>query len=119
MPVEAINITQNSVEVRVNSTGEKFIVSSPKVQIVTAGKVGPPGPPGTNADGTFEWVTQSFTPEASQREFTLSFTPRAGSVSVYLNGLSERFWSLSGLNVTLEDPTLVSDSVMISYQKEI
>ena len=46
MPVESIKVTQKKIEVTVKSTGQKITVASPKVQIVTAGKIGPSGPVG-------------------------------------------------------------------------
>lgn len=119
MPAETVNVSQHAIEVRIKSSGEKLIVSSPRVQLVTAGKVGPPGPPGVSADGAFEWVTQTFDLADPQQEFVLDFEPRAGSVFVYLNGLLERFWSLTDSTVTLEDSALEGDSIVISYQKEI
>lgn len=53
MPVESVKVTQQKIEVTVRSTGQKLTVSSPHVQIVTAGKVGPSGPAGpAGAAGT-------------------------------------------------------------------
>lgn len=118
MPVESVKVTQNKIEVAVRSTGQKLVVSSPKVQIATVGKVGPSGPAGTDADAAFEWVTQSLELADPQQEFVLDFEPRAGSVFVYLNGLLERFWGLVGTTLTLEDSALEGDAVLISYQKE-
>lgn len=46
MPVESVKVTQQKIEVTVKSTGQRITVASPKVQIVTAGKVGPSGPVG-------------------------------------------------------------------------
>jgi hypothetical protein len=67
----------------------------------------------------FEWANQTFSLVNPQQEFLLDFEPRAGSVFVYLNGLLERFWSLMGTTVTLEDPALEGDTVTVNYQKEI
>lgn len=91
------------------------MVSSPRVEIVTAGKLGPPG---KNADATFEWATQSFDLEDSQQEFLFDSQPREGSVFVYLNGLLERFWSITGMTLTLGDSALEGDAVTVRYQKE-
>jgi len=92
------------------------------LEIIEVGIQGPPGKAGAtgqNADATFEWVTQIFDLESSQQEFVLSFEPRAGSVFVYLNGLLERFWSLTDTTVTLDDSALEGDTVTVNYQKEI
>ena len=118
MPVESVKVTQQKIEVAVRSTGQQLTVSAPKVQLVTAGKVGPPGPAGADADASFEWVTQTFNLASSQQEFELDFAPRTGSAFVYLNGLLEQFWSIVDSTVTLDDSALTGDTVMISYQKE-
>lgn len=41
-----VTVKRSSVHVTVKSTGERITVSSPKVRIVTVGKLGPPGPEG-------------------------------------------------------------------------
>ncbi len=50
MSAESVNVTLSSIEVRVKSSDEKIIVSSPRVQIVTAGRIGPSGPVGPKGD---------------------------------------------------------------------
>lgn len=82
-------------------------------------EVGEPGPSGADADGAFIWTTQVFNLVASQQEFELDFTPREGSLFVYLNGLLERFWSLVNTTLVLDDSAVTGDSIVISYQKEI
>lgn len=119
MSTESVKVTLRPIEVTVRSSGEKVTVSSSDVQIVTAGKVGPPGPAGASADGSFEWVTQAFELVDAQQEFILDDEPRAGSVFIYLNGLLERFWSLIGITITLDDIAVAGDTVIITYQKEI
>ena len=118
MPVESVKVTQKKIEVTVKSTGQRLVVSSPRVQVVAAGKVGPSGPAGANADATFQWTTQVFELSGSQQTFELNDPPRSGSVFVYLNGIAERFWNISELTVTLDDIALEGDTVTISYQKE-
>lgn len=118
MPVEAVKITQKQIEVTVKSTGQRLTVSSPKVLTATAGKVGPPGPAGANADAAFEWVTQTFEIVAPEQEFNLDFSPRANSVFVYLNGLLELSWTLSESSITVADILLSGDTLVINYQKE-
>jgi len=119
MSTDSIRLNVNTVNVAVRSSGEKILVSSPRVEIVTAGRIGPSGPAGENADATFEWATQSFDLAEPRQEFVLDFAPRAGSIFVYLNGLMERFWSITDLTITLEDLALEGDTVMVRYQKEI
>jgi len=114
-----VKVSQKATIVTVKSTGQKIIVSSPRVKLVTVGKIGSPGPAGENADATFEWATQTFDLAEPQQEFVLNFAPRAGSLVVYLNGLMERFWSITDLTITLEDLALEGDTLMVRYQKEI
>lgn len=114
MPVDSVKVTQKKIEVTVKSTGQKLVVSSPQVQIVTAGKVGPPGPPGNGAI----WITQAFNLENSQQDFGLNFQPRTGYVFVYLNGLLEHLWTYADMTVTLDDAALEGDIVTVIYQKE-
>src|ERR1044071_6126623 len=102
MSEPTVKVTTKPVVITVKSTGQRLVVSSPQVKIVTAGKLGPPGPAGESADGTFTWTAQAFDLVESQQDFVLEFAPRAGSISVYLNGLFERYWSIAGQIVTLE-----------------
>lgn len=83
------------------------------------GERGPKGEDGVSADAAFEWATQPFELADTQQEFELNDMPRTGSVSVYLNGLLERFWELTDLTLTLQDAALAGDTVTITYQKEI
>jgi uncharacterized membrane protein len=99
-------------------SGQQITVEKKNVQVAVRGFKGPSGPAGKNADATFEWATQTFDLADPQQEFVLDFEPRAGSISVYLNGLLERFWSINDLTITLEDLALEGDSVMVRYQKE-
>jgi len=120
MAEPTVKVSQKSVIVTVKSTGQRIVVASPKVKIVTVGKLGPPGPSGENADATFEWVNQQFDIAVDpQQVFELAFEPRAGSMTVFLNGLLERFWSLAGDTLTLEDAALPGDNITVNYQKEI
>jgi len=120
MAEPTVKVTQKPVTVSVKSTEQKIIVSSPKVRIVTAGKLGPPGPPGENADASFEWASQEFDiADELQQDFELAFEPRTGSVTVFLNGLLERFWSLASTTLTLQDAAIQGDNVTVNYQKEI
>lgn len=120
MPVNFVKVTNPATQVTIRSSGQTLVVPlSRKVEIVTPGKVGPSGPQGASAEGAFEWVTQTFQLAAPQQEFELDFTPRAGSVFVYLNGLLEQFWSLMDATVTLDDSAVTGDTVVITYQKEI
>jgi hypothetical protein len=50
MPVESVYVKLEPVEVTVRSTGEKVVVPSRRVRIVTVGKVGPSGPAGEQGD---------------------------------------------------------------------
>jgi hypothetical protein len=100
----------------IGADSAEIIVIHEAIEIVEVGIIGPPGRPGESADGS--WVTQTFALGATQQEFTLDFTPRAGSVFVYLNGLLERFWTLDGVTLTLDEPALANDTVTVSYQKE-
>lgn len=118
MPAESVKVTLNPVIVRVRSSGERVVLSSPHVQVVTAGRVGPSGPAGQDADAVFSWTTQVFDLADPQQEFALDFEPRAESVFVYLNGLLERFWNLTGSTLTLEDFAVAGDVVTVRYQKE-
>lgn len=88
------------------------------VTIIDGAAQGQRGQAGANADASFEWVTQTFELAEPQQEFVLDFEPRAGSVFVYLNGLLERFWSLIGTTLILEDSALEGDTVILIYQKE-
>jgi hypothetical protein len=112
---ESVKVTLKPTTVTVKSTGQVITIASSAVRVVTAGKVGPPGPAGESA----EWVAQTFALTATQQEFVLDFAPRTGSVFVYLNGLLERFWELTDMTLTLEDAALAGDTVIITYQKEI
>lgn len=119
MSAELVKVILSPIDVAIRSSGEKVAVSSSCVQIVTAGKVGPSGPAGASADASFEWATQVFELSDTQQEFVLDFEPRTGSVFVYLNGLLERFWSLTDFTITLDDIAVTGDTVIITYQKEI
>src|ERR1051326_1196465 len=99
-------------------SGQQITIEKKDVQVVVRGIQGPSGPAGENADASFEWRTQTFELADPQREFVLDFVPRAGSLSLYLNGLFERFWSLTDLTITLEDSALEGDTVTVVYQKE-
>lgn len=112
---ESVKVTLNPIEVAIKSSGEKVVVSAAKVQVVTAGKVGPPGPAGESA----EWATQVFELSSSQQVFELDDTPRSGSVFIYLNGLLERLWELVDTTITLDSSALAGDTVTVIYQKEI
>ena len=118
MAEPTVKVSQKSITVAVKSTGQKITVSSPKVKLVTVGKIGPSGPAGENADATFQWVTESFDLVEPQQIFELEFEPRAGSVMLFLNGVFERFWSLVNLTLTLDDAALEGDTVTVRYQKE-
>lgn len=119
MSANFVQVTTTPVEVTIKSSGQTVVVpSSKKVYVVTVGKVGPSGPAGADADTSFEWATQTLNLVAPQQEFELDFTPRAGSVFVYLNGLLERFWNLTGTTVALDEPAITGDVLVISYQKE-
>lgn len=100
------------------SSGQQVTLEKKQVQVVVRGIVGPSGPPGESADGSFDWVTQTFELADPQQQFSLDFEPRAGSVLIYLNGLLERFWSITDTTLTLEDSALDGDTVVVSYQKE-
>lgn len=120
MPANFVRVTNPATHVTVRSSGQTLVVPlARKVETVTPGKVGPSGPAGENADATFEWATQTFNLGASQQEFELDFTPRTGSVFVYLNGLYEHFWHLVDTTLTLDDSALTGDVIVITYQKEI
>ncbi|HEX7295270.1 MAG TPA: hypothetical protein VF251_05920 [Pyrinomonadaceae bacterium] len=118
MSAESVKVTLNPVTVTVKSSGQKVAIPASRVQVVTAGRVGPSGPAGANADASFEWVKQSFALADPQQEFVLDFEPRTGSIFVYLNGLLEQFWSLVGATLTLDDIALEGDTVIVTYQKE-
>lgn len=118
MSANIVKVVPVETHVTIKSSGERVVVPSSQVQILTVGKVGPSGPAGASADAAFEWVTQAFNLADLQQEFELDFIPRDGSVFVYLNGLLEQFWSLVDSTVTLEDSAFEGDTVTISYQKE-
>lgn len=46
MSTESVKVTLRPIEVTVKSSGQRVTVSASRVQIATAGKVGPPGPSG-------------------------------------------------------------------------
>jgi len=117
MPVENVTI-EPVTQIITFRSGTQVTIEKKHVQVVVRGAVGPSGPAGESADGSFTWITQTVSLTEPQQDFTLEFTPRVGSVFVYLNGLLERFWSLTGLVVTLEDSALAGDIVVVSYQKE-
>lgn len=116
---ESVSVKLKPITVTVRSSGQKIVVPSRQVRVVTVGKVGPSGPAGENAEGAFEWAAQTFQLAASQQEFELDFAPRTGSVFVYLNGLLEQFWNLVDTTLTLDDSALTGDTLIVSYQKEI
>lgn len=117
MPVENVTIEPKQQIVTFKS-GQQITIEKKNAQVVVRGIQGPSGPAGENADASFEWATQVFDLTEPQQEFVLSFEPRTGSVFVYLNGLLERFWSLTGTTLTLEDSALEGDTVTVNYQKE-
>lgn len=117
MPIETVTIKPKKQIVTFRS-GQQITIEKKAVQVVVRGIQGPSGPAGESADAVFEWATQTFDLEEPQQEFALDFAPRAGSIFVYLNGLLERFWSLTDSTVTLEDPALEGDTVVVTYQKE-
>ena len=117
MPVESVTVKPRIQTVTFLS-GQQITIEKKDAQVVVRGIQGPSGPAGESADATFVWATQTFDLEDPQQEFVLEFEPREGSISVYLNGLLERFWSIAGMTVTLEDSALEGDTVMVVYQKE-
>lgn len=117
MPIENITIEKKGQVVTFQS-GQQATFEKKNIQVVIRGIQGPSGPAGENADASFEWATQTFDLAEPQQEFVLDFAPRAGSVFVYLNGLLERFWSITSATVTLEDSALEGDTVTVTYQKE-
>ena len=117
MPVETVTIKPRIRTITFRS-GPQITIEKKDVQVVVRGIQGPSGPPGENADASFEWATQTFDLSDPQQEFVLDFAPRDGSLALYLNGLWERFWSITGLTVTLEDSALEGDTVIVTYQKE-
>ena len=118
MPIETVTI-QPKKQIVTFRSGQQITIEKKDVQVVVRGIRGPSGPAGESADATFEWATQIFDLVDPQQEFVLDFAPRAGSVFVYLNGLLERFWGITGSTVTLEDLALEGDAVMVRYQKEM
>lgn len=96
-------------------SGQRITIEKQELQVVTRGFKGSPG---LNADATFLWATQTFELAEPQQSFVLTAEPRAGSVFVYLNGLLEQFWSMTGSTLTLDDPALEGDTVTVRYQKE-
>jgi hypothetical protein len=46
MSEKTVTVSRKLINVTVKSTGQRIVVSSPRVKIVTAGKIGPPGPVG-------------------------------------------------------------------------
>ena len=117
MPIEDVTISPKKQIVTFLS-GQQITIEKKNVQVLVRGTRGPSGPPGENAEFTFEWRTQTFELADPQQEFVLDFVPRVGSIFVYLNGLSERFWGLTDTTVTLDDTALEGDTVTVVYQKE-
>ena len=117
MPIENVTIAPKKQIVTFRS-GQQITIEKKDVQVLVRGIKGPSGPRGENADASYEWATQVFDLEEPQQAFVLNFAPRAGSISVYLNGLTERFWSITDFTVTLEETALDGDTVMVRYQKE-
>jgi hypothetical protein len=117
VPIETVTIRPKVQTVTFRS-GPQIRIEKKDVHVVVRGIRGPSGPAGENADATFEWAAQIFDLAEPQREFALNFAPRAGSIFVYLNGLLERFWSITDLTITLEETALDGDTVMVRYQKE-
>lgn len=95
------------------------VTLAPSITVIDGAAQGQRGPAGENADATFEWATQSFDLTEPQQEFVLNFAPRTGSITVYLNGLLEHFWTLDGTTLTLDDSALQGDTILVTYQKEI
>lgn len=101
-----VTVKRRSINVTVKSTGERIVVSSPRVKIVTAGKLGPPGPGSTS--GFEETQIESIV----LTEYVLAHAPTGASLRVTVNGLLQHSssYSLSGATVTLlSDLSLMPD----------
>ena len=86
MSEPTIKVTSKPVIVTVKSTGQRIVVSSPKVQIVTAGKLGPPGPQGIQGSaGTPRLeVPFSFGDATPQALFTAQANKLIERITVFL-----------------------------------
>jgi hypothetical protein len=117
VPIETVTL-KPKVQTVTFLSGQQITIEKKNVHVVVRGTQGPSGPPGESADAVFEWATEIFNLAEPQQEFVLLTGPREGSVFVYLNGLLEQFWSMTGATVILDDFALEGDTVMVRYQQE-
>ncbi len=108
--------------ITITDANEVLQVEDNDLQIVVPGVQGPPGPPGASSDTAYGFEEQRFSLLGNQTVFTLSYSPRAGSLQMYLNGIHEPAsqFSLSGMTVTVTGFTpTTGDIVDFYYQRSL
>jgi hypothetical protein len=108
---ESVKVTLKPTTVTVKSTGQKIVVSSPKVQIVTVGKIGPSGPQGIQGSAGTPRVEIPFS--FGDATPLVLFTAIAGKLIQRITVFIET--TLDGESPTLtigdeDNPTLLMDS---------
>lgn len=108
-----IEIIADTVDVVADPSGAQVIV------VATPGPEGPPGPPG---DGTQVFnETPSGVQNGGNTVFTLAHAPRAGSITVYRNGLRERLgvgYTVTGSTIVFTTAPLSTDEITADYLME-
>lgn len=114
-------ITEETLSV--TSTGETVVLNITHSEILEGGSIGPPGPAGPQGPpgtGTaVPWQEDVFSLGGNQTVFTLSSTPAASTISLFINGLRQTNDNFSVVGTTLTvtgfTPT-TGDTVDIVYQ---
>lgn len=109
--------------ITVEDTDQKIVVVEERVEILSVGVMGPPGPAGEpGASANDPWHEDVFSLSGNQTVFVLAEAPRTGTTRMFVNGLYQASSNFSVLDDTVTvtgfTPT-TDDEVSFVYQAEV
>jgi hypothetical protein len=91
-------------------------ISSPEIELVEQGIIVIPAPAGSGGSATYERL-EIVVPAGFSGAITLPHTPIPNSVNVFLNGLAEFNFYLTGQTLNIAFSAVPGDSLIITYAR--